>query len=245
MSNEDWLVVRTIFPHKFLKLFVYNHKCRMACNLQGVGIMKAADIMSKDVTTIRSSASVADAVKLMQAKGWRALVVDRRHAQDAYGIITESDIVYKVVAFGKDPSKVRVYEVMTKPCIVVNPDLAVEYVARLFADCRLHFAPVIQGELLGMISVSDILTKSNFIEQPQEILLEQKIQLAIENAGITCAKKGADSIECLAGWDVVDDLQSEVAHQRAEKQPTTALADYCQKPSTVMPQRIYKNWCSS
>lgn len=206
--------------------------------------MNAADIMIRDVTTIRSSATVAEAVKLMQLKGWRALVVAHRHAQDAYGIITESDVVFKVVAFGKDPSKVRVYEVMTKPCIVVNPDLGVEYVARLFANCHLHVAPVIQGELLGTISVSDILTKSNFIAQPQEILLEQKIQLAIEKAGMTCAKKGADSIECLAAWDVVDDLQSEIAHQRAEKQPIPALAEYCKQPIAAMPQRIYENWCS-
>lgn len=206
--------------------------------------MNAADIMSRDIVTIRSSATVADAVKLMQAKGWRALVVERRHPQDAYGIITESDVVCKVVAFGKDPVKVRVYEVMTKPCIVVNPDLGVEYVARLFADCHLHVAPVIQSELLGMVSISDILSKSNFTLQPQEILLEQKLQLAIENAGITCAKKGSDSIECLAAWDVVDDLQSEIAHQRAEKQPTTVLVDYCKQPATPMPQRIYENWCS-
>lgn len=206
--------------------------------------MKAADIMSRDIITIRSSATVAEAVKLMQTKGWSALVVDRRHPQDAYGIITQSDVVYKVVAFGKDPSKVRVYEVMTKPCIVVNPDLGVEYVARLFADCHLHVAPVIQGELLGTIAISDILSKSNFMEKPQEILLEQKLQLAIENAGITCAKKGADSIECIAAWDVVDDLQSEIAHQKAEKLPATVLADYCKQPATPMPQRIYENWCS-
>jgi len=59
---------------------------------------------------------------------------------------------------------------MTKPCIVVNPDLRVEYVARLFAQNGLLRAPVIQGELLGIISVTDILTKSNFVEQPQEVL---------------------------------------------------------------------------
>ena len=38
---------------------------------------------------------------------------------------------------------------MTKPCIVVNPDLGVEYVARLFANARIRRAPVIKGELLG------------------------------------------------------------------------------------------------
>ena len=48
--------------------------------------------------------------------------------------VTESDLVYKVVATARDPEVVQVHEVMTKPCIVVNPDLAVEYVARLFAS---------------------------------------------------------------------------------------------------------------
>ena len=114
-------------------------------------MLRAADIMTTDVATIRSSATVAEAVKLMQARGWHALIVERRHDQDAYGIITEADIVYKVIAFGKDPAKVRVYEVMSKPCIVVNPDLGVEFVARLFAEHRLLRAPVIQGELLGII----------------------------------------------------------------------------------------------
>ncbi|MHC5732076.1 MAG: CBS domain-containing protein, partial [Nostoc sp.] len=105
---------------------------------------------TKDIATIRSSATVAEAVKLLRARDWKALVVDHRHEQDAYGIITEKDIVYKVIAYDKDPSKVRVYEVMTKPCIVVNPDLGLEYVARLFADHNLQRAPVIQGKLLGI-----------------------------------------------------------------------------------------------
>ena len=78
-----------------------------------------------------------------------ALIVERRHPQDAYGIVTETDIVYKVVAYGKDPKKVRVYQIMTKPCIAVNPDLGLDYVARLFADNGLLRAPVVQGELLG------------------------------------------------------------------------------------------------
>ena len=71
-------------------------------------MLKAADIMTKDVVTIRGSATVADAVKLMKDKGLRALIVKRRHEQDAYGIVTETDIVYKVTAFGKETKKVRV-----------------------------------------------------------------------------------------------------------------------------------------
>jgi len=60
-------------------------------------MLTAADVMTKDVAMIRSSATVKEAVDLMRARDWRALIVDRRHEQDAYGIITESDIVYKVI----------------------------------------------------------------------------------------------------------------------------------------------------
>ncbi len=118
-------------------------------------MMKAQDIMTQEVVTIRGSATVAQAVALMKEKKLRALVVERRHEQDAYGIVTETDIVYKVAAYGHDPKKVRVYEIMTKPCIVINPDLGVEYVARLFANTGIRRAPVIKGELLEIIEFND------------------------------------------------------------------------------------------
>ncbi|MBD2361662.1 CBS domain-containing protein [Anabaena minutissima FACHB-250] len=202
-------------------------------------MLKAADVMTKDVATIRSSATVAEAVKLMRARDWRALIVDRRHEQDAYGIISESDIVYKVIAYGKDPGKVRVYEVMTKPCIAINPDLGLEYVARLFADYHLHRAPVIQGDLLGIISLTDILAHSNFLELPRTIVLEQQLQEEIQKARVICDQKGIRSEECAAAWDVVEELQSEIAHQRAEKIHKTAFEDYSDEYPEALEARLY------
>jgi CBS domain-containing protein len=130
-------------------------------------MMKAEEIMTKNVVTIRGSATIAEAVGVMKEKGLRALVVEPRNATDPYGMVTETDIVYKVVAFGHDPKAMRVYEIMTKPCVVVNPELGVEYVARLFAQTRIRRAPVIKGGLLGIISVSDILRKGDFVEKPK------------------------------------------------------------------------------
>ena len=130
-------------------------------------MMQAREIMTTDVITISGSATVAEAVKTMKDKGLRALIVDRRSDFDPYGIVTETDIVYKVAAFGHDPKQMRVYEIMTKPCVVVNPDLGVEYVARLFANTRIRRAPVVKGGLLGVISISDILNKSDFVEKPK------------------------------------------------------------------------------
>ncbi len=122
--------------------------------------LKAKDIMTTEVVTIEPSATVAEAVALMKERGLRALIVERANEEDAYGILTETDVVYKVVAHGLSPQSVLVREIMTKPCIVVNPDLSVENVARLFALARIRRAPVIRERLLGVISVTDIIRKA-------------------------------------------------------------------------------------
>ena len=202
-------------------------------------MMKAKDIMTTDVETIKGSATVADAVKKMNDLCLRALIVERRYDEDAYGIITEADIVYKVTAYGKDPKKVRVYEIMTKPCIVVNPDLGVEYVARLFAHTGLHRAPVITDKLVGIISVTDILNKGDFVEQPKSVLLEQRIEAAIQEARSLCSQKGVTSKECAAAWDIVEELQAEAAHQKAERLDKTAFDEYCEEYPDAAEARSY------
>ncbi len=201
--------------------------------------MKASEIMTKDVVTIRGAATVADAVKLMKEKGLRSLVVKRRSADDAYGIVTETDIVYKVTAYGLDPKTVRVYEVMTKPCIVVNPDLEVEYVARLFANTKIRRAPVIKDTLLGVISITDILTKSDFVEQPKSVILQEKIIEARDSARQICAEKGPTSPECAAAWDVVEELQAEAAHRRDQRLEKTHFEEYCEEYPDALEARMY------
>ncbi len=123
-------------------------------------MLKAHDIMTNRVVTIQSLATVAEALDLMRKNQVHALVVDHSSPDDAYGLVVDEDIVYNVIAEGEDPSAVQVYEIMTKPCVVVNPDLSVEYVAKLFANVGIRCAPVIQEKLLGIISVTDILHKS-------------------------------------------------------------------------------------
>jgi CBS domain-containing protein len=206
-------------------------------------MLKAADVMTTDVTKIRGSATVAEAVRLMKDRGTHTLIVDRRYEQDAYGILTETDVVYKVAAYGKDPKRVRVCDIMTKPCIVVNPDLGVEYVARLFANTGIHQAPVIKGELMGVVSIRDILLKGDFVEQPKELVLEERIQQAIDRARTICAAQGATSKECAVAWDEVEELQAEASHQKAEKVygTKTAFEVYCEENPDALEARIYDN----
>ncbi len=121
----------------------------------------ARDIMTTGVVMIDGLATVAEAVKLMKEKGVRALIVDRRNEADAYGIVTQRDIAYKVLAQGRDPNEVRVHEIQSKPLVVVNPDLDVKYVARLMANFGLSRCPVIfDKKIQGIVSVSDLVNKA-------------------------------------------------------------------------------------
>ena len=118
----------------------------------------ARDMMSTDLVTIDGMATAQDAAKLMAEKNVRTLVVERRGPEDAYGIVTQRDVVYKVIADGTDPATVKVHEIMSKPLVVVNPDLDIRFVARLMRNVGLSRAPVIgEGKLMGIVSVSDVL----------------------------------------------------------------------------------------
>lgn len=205
--------------------------------------MRAIEVMNRDVVTIRGAATVAEAIDLMAQHGWRSLIVDRRHEEDAYGIVTETDIMQRVIAFGKDPQRLRVFEIMTKPCIVVNPNLQLEYVARLFTNTGIRSAPVIEGHLLGVISMADILAKGNFATQPQMVLLEQRIQQAIEHANQICADPTRSRSDCLTAWSLVEDLQAEAAYQAENPLPQTALEIFLeQHPAAVSADEV-EAWC--
>ena len=125
--------------------------------LKDVRFAKAADVMTKDVLCIDGTATVAEAIKLMKKKKVSSLFVNRRSQEDAWGIVTRKDVVNKIVDPGKDPAEVRVFEIMSKPLIMVSPGLALKYCARLFHAAGIRRAPVFDGkEIIGILSNTDI-----------------------------------------------------------------------------------------
>ncbi|PZO33029.1 MAG: hypothetical protein DCF21_22290 [Leptolyngbya sp.] len=123
-------------------------------------MLTVADIMTRNVTTIASGATVADAIELMQQRQIRALLVEHRSQDMPFGMITERDIVYTVVARGHNPEQVLVQDIMRQPCISLDPDLTVQAASQMLSDTGAQRAPVVQdGLLLGVISVTDILMR--------------------------------------------------------------------------------------
>ncbi len=204
--------------------------------------MKVADIMSKKVITIRGFATVAHGIKLMQEHGLSSLIVDRLDESDSYGIVTITDIIYKVAAKGLDPKQVRICEIMTKPCIVVNPDLSIKSVAQLFANTGIRRAPIIRDKLLGVISTTDLLLKGNFVEHPSLSVLQQQIEQKIAAARQICTSQGFSSEACAIAWERVEDLQAEVAHQQAEGLRQTAFDEYVEEHPEAKDIWRYDPW---
>jgi CBS domain-containing protein len=127
-------------------------------------VLKAKDIMTTGVVTIQGSAMVAEAIGAMKENKVHALIVKPDDGGKGYGIVTEGDIAYKIIAKGVDPKLLNVRDIMTKPCITVSPDLSVENVARLFANNHIHRAPVVDNDLVGIVSVSDVAQRGKWWE---------------------------------------------------------------------------------
>ena len=117
----------------------------------------AQDIMTKEVATIQPHASVAEAIQRMRERQVGSLLVEVVSPSDTWGIITQTDVVRKVVAFDKDPAQMRVAEVMSKPISIVRPTTSVRECARLMSREHIRRVFVFDGQtVVGVVSAVDI-----------------------------------------------------------------------------------------
>ncbi len=129
-----------------------NKKC-----LKDVRFARAYDVMTKSVVFIEGKVPVSDAIDLMRKKKVSSVIVNRRDHTDAWGIVTRKDVVNKIVDPGKDPHRVKVFEIMSKPLITVSPGLALKYCARLMHSSGIRRAVVFDGkDIMGILSNTDI-----------------------------------------------------------------------------------------
>ncbi|UTW03932.1 CBS domain-containing protein [Amphritea atlantica] len=120
-------------------------------------VIRVEDVMAKDFAMVDGLITIKEAIKLYKHENVSALLVNKRHDDDEYGILLLSDIAKKVLAQDRPPERVNVYEVMTKPVICVDPQMDVRYCARLFDNFGLAMAPVLNnGEVMGIVGYNQI-----------------------------------------------------------------------------------------
>ena len=113
------------------------------------------DRMTSEVVTIEPSASVVDAAKRMIQKHKGPLPVVE--GDRVVAMVTDRDIIARVVAEGRDPGSLTVDDISTRDLVTASPDQDVEEARRLMADRELDRILVTEGDrLVGIISEADI-----------------------------------------------------------------------------------------
>lgn len=137
------------------------------------------DVMSSPVVTIYEDESSDKAAANMDMKDLGAVIV-QNNAGKSIGIITERDLVKRVVAKNLKPDTVKVKEIMTTPLVTVEPDATISDAARRMTRLDIRRLGVIyKGNLVGIISSKDIL---GVMPELIEIMQERS---RIENAAVT------------------------------------------------------------
>ncbi|MFB6241285.1 MAG: cyclic nucleotide-binding/CBS domain-containing protein [Candidatus Nanosalina sp.] len=114
------------------------------------------EVMTEGVIAIEKEKNVVEASRLLRDENIRGLVVV--DDEDAVGVLVCRDIVYQVVAEGRDPAKTRVSEVMSTDLIVAEEDEYLDDVAMAMNQNDVSRVPVVRGDMLvGIVTQSDIL----------------------------------------------------------------------------------------
>jgi CBS domain-containing protein len=131
--------------------------------------LKVEDVMVKEVITVDEKSTVKEAADVMNKFEIGCLIVTKKGK--ALGILTERDLLKRIVSEARDPLKTRVVSVMSKPLIVVEPDMEMEEAAKLMFKLKIKKLPVVQdGQLLGLVTLTDL---ARF--QPQMIRILKRL----------------------------------------------------------------------
>ncbi|HDM66792.1 MAG TPA: CBS domain-containing protein, partial [Thermoplasmatales archaeon] len=93
------------------------------------------EAMKMKPVTITPDTSVQEAAKLMRKHRIGSCIVVE---DKPIGIVTESDIVQKVVSLDKQASSVKVKEIMSSPLIIIDPYKSIEEAMRVMARCNIR-----------------------------------------------------------------------------------------------------------
>jgi CBS domain-containing protein len=113
------------------------------------------DVMTGNVRTVDASATIVEAARMLAEAGVGSLPV----VEDGrpIGIVTDRDLVVRVLAAGDDPTSVRVRQIVSSPLVSIASDRSVDEAIFLMSSNRIRrLAVVDEGRLTGLVSQADI-----------------------------------------------------------------------------------------
>lgn len=141
--------------------------------------MLVKEAMTKKVIIINPDTTIKDAAKIMSQYRVGSIVVLEN--EKLVGIITELDIIWKVVASELDPKITLVRDVMSKNVVTINADQTLEDATDVMVENKIKKLPVIEGnKIIGIITATDIISiQPKLIESLAKLMLfEEKKSVA-------------------------------------------------------------------
>jgi CBS domain-containing protein len=129
-------------------------------NYEGSEAMQTLGMLLKDkksstITSVAPTMTVSAAVKAMNDANVGAAVVLEQ--QELVGILTERDIMVRVVGEGRDPHGTAVFEVMTSSVYTATPTTSIREAMKVMSERRYRHLPVMEGDVVcGLISMGDV-----------------------------------------------------------------------------------------
>ena len=127
------------------------------------------DVMSSPVVTTNENAPANKVAELMTKDDFGCIIVTNQQGKPL-GIITERDLVVRVLAKNVKPDAIKAKDVMTSPLITIEPDETISEAARRMSRLNIRRLGVVyRGQLIGIVSSKDILAvMPELIETIQE-----------------------------------------------------------------------------
>lgn len=127
----------------------------------------ARDIMSSKIVTIESNVSSTEIAKIMDKNKVSSIIITKD--QVPVGIVTERDMVSKIVAQNKKPSEVKTAEITASPLFIVSSLTPTDEVAKKMVDKKIRRVVVMDSDqALGIITVTD------FVKHLHEMLADSE-----------------------------------------------------------------------
>ena len=121
----------------------------------------------RNIVSVAPNTTVRDAAKKMTEKRVGSVLIMRGDKLE--GIVTERDILNKVVSEGLNPDEVEVHNIMTRDVVVITSNLTVREAMKIVTEKKLRHLPIVkEGQVIGMLSGGD-LTRSIVAEEEDVI----------------------------------------------------------------------------
>jgi CBS domain-containing protein len=114
------------------------------------------DVMTQNPQTLPASATAREAAETMRANDiGDVIAIDDKGG--VVGIVTDRDVVVRVVAEGRDPRATQIEDIASRELTVVSPDDPVERAVELMRERAVRRLPVVKrGKIVGIVSIGDL-----------------------------------------------------------------------------------------